>query len=67
MIGGGNDRESKSPTSESEEFMSWQCIWSCKTAIPVYHMAFSKDGSLFATCGRNDRLVKIWYENKQGK
>jgi len=28
-------------------------------------MAFSPDGTLFATCGRNDRLVKIWYENKQ--
>lgn len=42
----------------------WECIWSCKTATPVHHMAFSPDGTLFATAGRNDRLVKIWFENK---
>ena len=64
---GGNERESKSPTSENtDDLMSWENIWSCQTAIPIYHMTFSPDGSLFATCGRNDRLVKIWYENKQG-
>lgn len=30
-------------------------------------MTFSPDGTLFATCGKNDRLVKIWYEHKTSK
>lgn len=65
---GGGDRGNKTPTNESlDEVVTWDTIWSCQTAIPIYHMAFSPDGTLFATCGRNDRLVKIWYENKQGK
>lgn len=61
--------ESKEPkqtsNAQSEDVSTWENIWSCQTAIPIYHMAFSPDGTLFATCGRNDRLVKIWYENKQ--
>ncbi|XP_037805529.1 dmX-like protein 2 [Lucilia sericata] len=62
----GGDRDNKTPTNESiENSTVWENIWSCQTAIPIYHMAFSPDGTLFATCGRNDRLVKIWYENKQ--
>ncbi|XP_075155148.1 rabconnectin-3 alpha [Haematobia irritans] len=62
----GGDRENRTPTNESvENATNWENIWSCQTAIPIYHMAFSPDGTLFATCGRNDRLVKIWYENKQ--
>ena len=43
----------------------WDCVWKCATATPIHHMAFSPDGTLFATCGKNDRLVKIWFENKQ--
>jgi len=62
----GGDKESKSPVNEPEDPSNWEVVWACQTAIPVYHMAFSPDGTLFATCGRNDRLVKIWYENKQG-
>ncbi|KAK9710406.1 WD domain, G-beta repeat [Popillia japonica] len=42
----------------------WQCVWKVNTATPVQHLAFSPDGTLFATSGENDRLVKIWYENK---
>ncbi|XP_061395403.1 dmX-like protein 2 [Musca vetustissima] len=62
----GGDRENKTPTNENiENVTNWENVWSCQTAIPIYHMAFSPDGTLFATCGRNDRLVKIWYENKQ--
>uniref|UniRef100_A0A1B0A9X2 RAVE complex protein Rav1 C-terminal domain-containing protein n=1 Tax=Glossina pallidipes TaxID=7398 RepID=A0A1B0A9X2_GLOPL len=62
----GGDKENKNSANESaEDGVSWENIWSCQTAIPIYHMAFSPDGTLFATCGRNDRLVKIWYENKQ--
>lgn len=46
---------------------TWNCVWKATTATPVQHMAFSPDGTLFATCGTNDRLVKIWYENKHCK
>ncbi|XP_037932594.1 dmX-like protein 1 [Teleopsis dalmanni] len=64
---GGYDREMKTASSGTVEdnSTSWENIWICQTAIPIYHLAFSPDGTLFATCGRNDRLVKIWYENKQ--
>ncbi|XP_011258516.2 dmX-like protein 2 isoform X2 [Camponotus floridanus] len=43
----------------------WNCVWKCRTATPVHLMSFSPDGTLFATTGMNDRLVKIWFENKQ--
>lgn len=52
--------------SEQEQ-TSWQCVWKANTATPVQHLAFSPDGTLFATSGENDRLVKIWYENKHCK
>ncbi|CAH1397587.1 unnamed protein product [Nezara viridula] len=48
-----------------EEEKGWECVWSCRTSSPVIHMAFSPDGTLFATASHNDRLVKIWFENKQ--
>lgn len=56
----------KTPTSEQEETRddAWECVWKCHTAAPVHHMAFSPDGTLFATSGKSDRLVKVWYENK---
>ncbi|XP_014244478.1 dmX-like protein 2 isoform X1 [Cimex lectularius] len=50
---------------EEEIEKGWECVWKCATATPVLHMAFSPDGTLFATAGYNDRLVKIWFENKQ--
>lgn len=50
-----------------QEHASWYCVWKANTAVPVQHLAFSPDGTLFATCGENDRLVKIWYENKHCK
>jgi DmX-like protein len=56
----------KTPTTEQEETRedAWECVWKCHTAAPVHHMAFSPDGTLFATSGKSDRLVKVWYENK---
>lgn len=60
-IGGG---EPKTPTNEVEPDSEWECVWKCHTAAPVHHMAFSPDGTLFATSGKSDRLVKVWYENK---
>ncbi|XP_055631831.1 dmX-like protein 2 isoform X2 [Toxorhynchites rutilus septentrionalis] len=60
----GGDRDPKTPTNEEEAEQTWDCVWKCHTATSVHHMAFSPDGTLFATSGRSDRLVKVWYENK---
>uniref|UniRef100_A0A6B2EFJ9 Putative rabconnectin n=1 Tax=Phlebotomus kandelakii TaxID=1109342 RepID=A0A6B2EFJ9_9DIPT len=60
----GGDRDPKTPTNEEETEIGWECVWKCHTATPVHHMAFSPDGTLFATSGKSDRLVKVWYENK---
>uniref|UniRef100_A0A182RIV1 RAVE complex protein Rav1 C-terminal domain-containing protein n=1 Tax=Anopheles funestus TaxID=62324 RepID=A0A182RIV1_ANOFN len=61
----GGERDPKTPTGEEEsDSSSWDCVWKCHTATPVHHMAFSPDGTLFATSGKSDRLVKVWYENK---
>lgn len=51
--------------SNEEDDRGWDCVWKCQTATPVHHIAFSPDGTLFATAGRDDRLAKIWFENKQ--
>lgn len=65
-IGGGDP---KTPNNEQDEAddETWECVWKCHTAAPVHHMAFSPDGTLFATSGKSDRLVKVWYENKHRK
>ncbi|XP_010285756.1 PREDICTED: dmX-like protein 1, partial [Phaethon lepturus] len=39
----------------------WKCIWKCKTASQVCLMKFSPDGEFFATAGKDDCLVKVWY------
>ncbi|XP_074022427.1 dmX-like protein 1 isoform X5 [Numenius arquata] len=39
----------------------WRCIWQCKTASQVSLMKFSPDGEFFATAGKDDCLVKVWY------
>lgn len=54
-------------TSNNFEIRGWECVWQKETATPVVHIAFSPDGTLFATAGKDDRLVKIWFENKQCK
>ncbi|XP_026493459.2 dmX-like protein 2 isoform X2 [Vanessa tameamea] len=61
QIGGDKDEKTKPP---EEEEPGWICVWQCHTATPAHHLAFSPDGVLFATSGVNDRLVKIWYQNK---
>ncbi|GLV44690.1 Rabconnectin-3A [Carabus blaptoides fortunei] len=65
-LGGGDYTSQGDHTPEVQDNVNeaWQCVWKAATATPVQHMAFSPDGTLFATCGTNDRLVKIWYENK---
>ncbi|XP_052752135.1 dmX-like protein 1 isoform X3 [Galleria mellonella] len=60
---GGSDKDDK-PKQQEEEEPGWICVWRCHTATPAHHLAFSPDGVLFATSGINDRLVKIWYQNK---
>lgn len=44
---------------------TWVCLWKTRPANPVAYLAFSPDGTLFATAGRNDRLVRVWYQNQQ--
>ena len=63
----GGEAESPGPTESgpTNEAGNWNCVWKCRTATPVHLMSFSPDGTLFATTGMNDRLVKIWFENKQ--
>ncbi|NXG45071.1 DMXL1 protein, partial [Psilopogon haemacephalus] len=39
----------------------WRCIWQCRTASQVCLMKFSPDGEFFATAGKDDCLVKVWY------
>ena len=46
---------------------SWSCLWRTRPANSVAFLAYSSDGSLFATAGANDRLVRIWYQNQQRK
>ena len=52
-----------SPSNESKT--SWSCLWKTRPANPITFMSVSADGSLFATAGANDRLVRIWYQNQQ--
>lgn len=65
----GGEAESPQPSDANlvNEPGAWNCVWKCRTATPVHLMSFSPDGTLFATTGMNDRLVKIWFENKQCK
>lgn len=66
-IGGSSAADPRTPTHEEESETGWECVWKCHTATPVHHMSFSPDGTLFATSGKSDRLVKVWYENKHCK
>lgn len=63
----GEEAIPMSTTSNNCEVRGWECVWQKETATPIVHIAFSPDGTLFATAGKDDRLVKIWFENKQCK
>ncbi|XP_044020160.1 dmX-like protein 2 isoform X2 [Aphidius gifuensis] len=63
-IGGEAESPLPNDTNPMNEPGGWNCVWKCRTATPVHLMSFSPDGTLFATTGLNDRLVKIWFENK---
>ncbi|XP_076371203.1 dmX-like protein 2 isoform X5 [Tachypleus tridentatus] len=51
--------------TDTEECFKWECVWKCRTAHQVKILKFSPDGTLFASAGHSDRLVKIWYESKR--
>ncbi|KAM8961070.1 dmX-like protein 1 isoform 2-T2 [Pelodytes ibericus] len=55
-----DDNQEKADT----DLTNWKCIWQCKTAFPVYLMKFSPDGEFFATAGKDDCLVKVWYNTE---
>ncbi|XP_076027939.1 dmX-like protein 2 isoform X1 [Genypterus blacodes] len=39
----------------------WNCVWQCKTAASVLIAKWSPDGEYFATVGKDDCLLKVWY------
>uniref|UniRef100_A0AAR2LWS5 RAVE complex protein Rav1 C-terminal domain-containing protein n=1 Tax=Pygocentrus nattereri TaxID=42514 RepID=A0AAR2LWS5_PYGNA len=39
----------------------WKCVWQCKTAATVHILKWSPDGEYFATVGKDDCLLKVWY------
>ncbi|KAM6980292.1 dmX-like protein 2 isoform 2-T2 [Aplochiton taeniatus] len=39
----------------------WKCAWQCKTAASVHITKWSPDGEYFATVGKDDCLLKVWY------
>ncbi len=50
-----------------DESDSYELTWETRTSSPVRLMSFSPDGTLFATAGMNDPLVKVWYQDKPCK
>ncbi|XP_048190248.1 dmX-like protein 1 isoform X2 [Perognathus longimembris pacificus] len=53
--------EDENPDRTDINFGDWRCIWHCKTASQVHLMKFSPDGEFFATAGKDDCLLKVWY------
>ncbi|KAH0501438.1 DmX-like protein 1 [Microtus ochrogaster] len=53
--------EDENPDRTGLNFGDWVCIWHCKTASQVHLMKFSPDGEFFATAGKDDCLLKVWY------
>jgi WD40 repeat protein len=62
-----NDEEESNPGSAAARARcgNWESIWRVRPPNSVVFLAFSVDGTLFATAGRHDRLVRIWYQNQQ--
>ncbi|XP_042303836.1 dmX-like protein 1 isoform X1 [Sceloporus undulatus] len=52
---------------EKVDSQNWRVIWQCKTASEVHLMKFSPDGEFFATAGKDDCLVKVWYNTDSWK
>ncbi|KAE9556016.1 hypothetical protein FO519_000762 [Halicephalobus sp. NKZ332] len=43
----------------------WDVLWKTDLAFENKFVKFSPDGTLFATCGEKDNLVKIWYQQDE--
>ena len=50
-----------------DECEGYELIWETRTAQPVRLLCFSPDGTLFATAGQNDMLLKVWFQDKPCK
>ncbi|XP_048383976.2 dmX-like protein 1 isoform X5 [Stegostoma tigrinum] len=57
-----NDEETADETDPSK-VGDWTCIWESKTASPIHLLTVSPDGEFFATVGKDDCLVKVWYNS----
>ncbi len=44
----------------------WNPVWSTRLPSPACFIKYSPDGVMFATCGHDDSLVKIWYQDMYG-
>uniref|UniRef100_A0A452SI05 Dmx like 1 n=1 Tax=Ursus americanus TaxID=9643 RepID=A0A452SI05_URSAM len=53
--------EDENPDKTDLNLGDWRCIWHCKTASQIHLMKFSPDGEFFATAGKDDCLLKVWY------
>ena len=51
----------------ADECGGYELVWEAQTAQPVRLLSFSPDGTLFATAGVNDTLVKVWFPDKPCK
>lgn len=58
------DEEAWPPSAD--ESACWRLVWRVELAAIVKHIKFAPDGTRFATCGEEDRFVKIWYQEKGG-
>ncbi|CDW52018.1 Protein RBC-1, isoform a [Trichuris trichiura] len=58
----GIETEIPVPSEETSTASSaWDCVWSSKLDSPLRQVRFSPDGSMFASCGKNDKVVKVWF------
>uniref|UniRef100_A0A4W3JQR7 Dmx like 1 n=1 Tax=Callorhinchus milii TaxID=7868 RepID=A0A4W3JQR7_CALMI len=53
--------EEAADETDPNEISDWRCIWESKTASPIHLLKVSPDGEFFATAGKDDCLVKVWY------
>ncbi|NXO00616.1 DMXL1 protein, partial [Rhinopomastus cyanomelas] len=56
-----NSADNEGVERTDSQLGEWRCIWQCRTASQVCLMKFSPDGQFFATAGKDDCLVKVWY------
>ncbi|KAK5581449.1 hypothetical protein RB653_001482 [Dictyostelium firmibasis] len=44
-----------------------QIVWKTDSSSAINNLSCSPDGSFFATCGKFDRLIKVWFLQKKSK